>query len=61
MPDYYKRSYLEGGPDNICMKVHDWYRDSFYNIPRPWEERRQEKYETPMGGRESESTYGFHT
>ena len=41
--------------------AHDWYRDSFYNIPRPWEERRQEGYETPMGGRESESTYGFHT
>ena len=41
--------------------AHDWYRDSFYNIPRPWEERRQEGYETPISGRESESTYGFWT
>ena len=50
----WSRQYLYGG-------AHGWYRDSFYNIPEPWEERRQEGYETPRSSGEFESTYGFHT
>ena len=46
---------------NLYGGTHDWYRDSLYNIPRPWEERRQEGYETPTSSRGSESTYGFQT
>ena len=50
----WSRQYLYGG-------AHDWYRDSFYNIPGPWEERRQEGYETPRSSGESRSTYDFNT
>ena len=50
----WSQQYLYGG-------AHGWYRDSFYNIPRTWEERRQEGYETPISSRKSESTYGFQT
>ena len=50
----WSQQYLYGG-------AHDWYRDSFYNIPGPWEERRQEGYETPRSSGESKSTYDFHT
>ena len=48
----WSQQYLYGG-------AHDWYRDSFYNIPRLWEERRQEGYETPISSSESESTMVF--
>ena len=61
MPDCYKRYYLEGGHDSICMEEHMIGTESFYNIPGPWEERRQEGYETPRSSGESRSTYDFHT
>ena len=50
----WSQQYLYGG-------THDWYRDSFYNIHRPWEERGQKGYETSISSRGSESTYGFQT
>ena len=63
MPDCYKRYYLEGGPDSICMEVHMIGTETVFTIfldHGKREDRKDMRLSIRSGG-ESESTYGFHT